>query len=135
MIQEFFGGKNLNIQLHYKEAVAFGAAIEAAVMTNIKDENIEKFILLDVTSFSLGMETKGGEMAVFIPKDSTFPCKKTLPFTTENDNQTSFIVKIFEGENKLTKGNNLLGILELKGIPPLPKGKPQIEIIFDIDAS
>ena len=135
MIQEYFGGKNLNLELNYKEAIATGAAIQAAVMTNVKDEDIERLILMDVISYSLGIETKGGEMTILIPRNSTLPCKKTQIFSTENDNQTSFLAKIFEGESKLTKDNYCLGSLELKGIPPMPKGKPEIEIILDIDAN
>jgi len=105
MIKEYFGGKNLNTQLHYKEAVACGSAIQAAVMTNTKDENIEKFILLDVTPFSLGIETIGGVMNVLIPRNSTIPCEKTQIFSTDYDYQNSFIAEIYEGERQLTKDN------------------------------
>ena len=135
MIKEYFGGKNLNTQLHYKEAVACGAAIQAAVMTNTKDENIEKFILLDVTPFSLGIETIGGVMNVIIPRNSTIPCKKTQIFSTDYDYQNSFIAEIYEGERQLTKDNYKLGTLKLEGITPMPKGKPEIEVTINIDAN
>ena len=135
MIQEFFGGKNLNLQLHFKEAIATGAAIQAAVMTNIKDENIERFILLDVCPFSLGIESDDGNMNIFLHRNNTIPCKKTQIISTSVDNQSSFIAKIYEGEDKLAKNNYLLGTLELNGIPPMPKGQPQIEVSFSLDAN
>ena len=135
MIQEFFNGKNLNTELNPKEPVVCGAAIQAAVMTNVKDESVERVILLDVTPFSLGVETIGGVMTVFIPRNSTIPCKKTQILSTDSDNQTSFLVQIFEGERQLTKDNICLGKFILNGIPPMPKGQPQIEITFDIDAN
>ena len=135
MLQEFFNGKELNKEFNPDEAVAYGAAIQAAVMTNVKDESIERLMLLDVNPFSLGIETVGGVMTVFIPRNSTIPCKKTQIFNNYTDNQTFFIVQVFEGERQLTKDNNCLGKFLLSGLPPSPKGQLQIEIIFDIDAN
>ena len=132
MIQEFFNGKELNKSINPDEAVACGAAIQAAVLTNVKDENIEKIILFDVTPFSLGIETGLGEMKVFIPRNSTIPTIKTETFSNFNDNQTSFLIQIYEGENQLTKDNHQLGSFILDGIPPMPRGQAQIEITFEL---
>ena len=105
------------------------------MMTNVKDEIVEKLVLLDVTPFSLGFETLGGVMNVLIPRNITIPCHITKCFTTSYDNQPNFLVHVYEGESSLTKNNNLLGKLNLEGIPPMPKGQPIIEITFDIDAN
>ena len=135
IIKEFFNGKKLNKELNPDEAISYGVAIQAAVMTNVKNENIERIILLDVNPFSLGIETVGGVMNVFIPRNSTLPCKKTQDFNNYTDNQTYFTVQVFEGERQLTKDNNCLGKFLLSGLPPKPKGKLFIKITFDIDAN
>ena len=135
MLKEFFNGKELLKDINPNEAVAFGAAIHAAIMTNVKDEKIEKLVPLDVTPFSLGIETSGGVMEVLIPRNDCVPTKKTKVFSTYFDNQTYFLIQIYEGEGQLTKDNHLLGKFFLDGIPPMPKGQPQIEITFDVDAN
>ena len=134
MLKDFFNGKLLNKTLNPEETVAEGAAIQAAVASNCKDEKIESLILLDVIPFSLGIEAEGGTMNVIIPKNSTIPCKKTIILTTTEDNQSSFILNLYEGDGSLTKDNHLISRLKLDEIPKMPKGKVEIEITFDIDA-
>ena len=134
MIKEFFNGKELNKKLN-QDSVAYGAAIQAAIMTNVIDKKIERIILLDVTPFSLGIETNGETMTILIPRNSTIPCKKTQIFSTCEDFQKIFIINIFEGEKQLTKYNNFLGKLVFEDIQLMPKGKSQIEVTFDIDGN
>ena len=133
MLKEYFNGKQLNKSLNPEESVAFGAAIKAAIADNIKDENIEKMILLDVTPISVGFEKEDGIMNIVIPKNSTIPCKKTITVLTTEDNQKSFLAKLYEGEKQLTKDNHLIGIIKLDSLPLKKKGQVEIEITFDID--
>ena len=134
ILAEYFKGKQLNKSLNPDESVSYGASIQSAIRSNIIDEKIEYLILLNVSPISLGMEIPGGEMNVIIPRNSTVPCKKTILVPTFEKNQTSMVIKIFEGENKLTKDNNLLGILNFDGIPKKGKGEVNLEITLDIDA-
>ena len=103
-------------------------------MTNVNSREIEKFVLWEAIPFSLGVEIVGGVMTVLIPRNSTITCKETQIFSTVSDNQPTFTVSIYEGDRKLTKDNLLIGRLILDGIPPMPRGQPQIEITFDMDA-
>ena len=133
MLQELFYGIPLNKSIISEESVSFGAAIQAAIINNIKDENIEKLVLLDVTTSSIGIETSGGVMDILIPRNSSFPTKKTHCYSTYEDYQSSFLAQIFEGEEKLTKDNVFLGKIRLEGIPPKKKGEIKIIITFSFD--
>jgi len=135
MLSDFFDKKELCKSVNPDEAVAYGAAIQAAILTGKKDKTLQLMVLLDVTPLSLGVETQGGVMSVVIPRNTTIPCVKTEPFTTTESNQTTITIPIYEGERPQTKNNNLLGTFELTGIPPAPKGAAKIEISFDLDAN
>nr|AKE47619.1 heat shock protein [Ruditapes philippinarum] len=135
LLQDFMNGRELNKSINPDEAVAYGAAIQAAVLSGDSSEAIKDVLLVDVSPLSLGIETAGGVMTNLIDRNSRIPAKFSKTFTTYADNQPGVSIQVYEGERAMTKDNHLLGKFELAGIPPAPRGVPQIEVTFDIDAN
>lgn len=135
LLSDYFEGKELSKNINPDEAVAFGAAVQGGILGGRTQGDDNNIILLDKTSLSMGIETVGGVFTKMIPRDTTLPTKKSQVFSTHQDNQSRVMIDVYEGERPMTKDNHPLGKFELTGIPPAPRGVPQVEVTFQVDAN